>query len=70
MTIFSFIKHLYIGPLSKLRFCRFSGSFEPLFDSNWRGNINYVYGPSNLNQKAAKIIPKNDEPLISKEVCF
>ncbi len=26
-------------PLSKLRFCRFFGSFEPIFNLNRRGNI-------------------------------
>jgi len=36
--------------------------------SNYRGNITLVYDPYNLNRKAAKIIPKIDEPLVSKEV--
>ena len=49
-------------PISVKSFSRFSGSFEPIFDSNSGGNIRHAaYYPPNLNRKAAKIIPKIDE---------
>jgi hypothetical protein len=36
-----------IRPLAQLRFCRFSGSSEPIFDSACGGNINGSKEPEN-----------------------
>src|SRR3972149_11129818 len=59
---------LVIRPLANLRFCRLSGSFEPIFDSFLGIISTFVYYPPKKNQKAAKIIPKIDEPLVMQEV--
>ena len=43
-------------------FCRFSGSFEPIFDSFAGGLYTHVdTTPQQKNRKLAKIIPKIDE---------
>lgn len=59
---------LILEPVQNLRFCRFSGSFEPIFDFKLPGLYQLVYYPGNLNRKAAKIIPKIDEPLDFEQV--
>ena len=40
IQIFQFSKSFSLESVFNLSFCRFSGSFEPIFDSNCRDNIN------------------------------
>ena len=51
----------YLEDIYKVRFCRLSGSFEPIFDLILGSNILLSILPLKLNRKAAKIIQKIDE---------
>ena len=55
-------KH-FSRPLSKLRFCRFSGSFEPLFDLNCGGNIDKSILPPQFKLKNGQNNPENRRTL-------
>jgi hypothetical protein len=50
---------IHIRPLSKLMFCRFSGLFWPLFDSNCRGNIRKLILPLQFGSKIGSKEPEN-----------
>jgi hypothetical protein len=39
-------------------FCRFSGSFEPIFDPNCRGNINFRILPLQFESKSGQNNPE------------
>jgi hypothetical protein len=55
----------FVRSCTKTSFCRFLGSFEPIFDFFlWGLYQTFVYYPHKKNQKAAKIIPKSDEALV------
>ena len=49
--------------VAKLRFCRFSGSFEPIFDSNCGGHIDFRILPPQFESKSGQNNPENRRTL-------
>ena len=65
MTDF-FILTILLESVCGFSFCRFPGSFEPIFDSFFGGNINFVYNPPKKESKSGQNNPGNRRNLNSQ----
>ncbi len=58
--------HVLLEAVCELSFCRFSGSFEPIFDSKSGGYINFRILPPDFESKIGQNNPENRRSLNSQ----